>query len=453
MAAITQLSMDAEGTDGATASAGALGASAVTGSGTATFSGTAPKQGSTDVLVAATATTEILRWDLSTPVTTLWDVVYVKTPSSAPAASTTIASWFASDLITTVGAVRLNTDMTVTLRDASTGVWTSPSALPTNAWVRLAIKAIPGSSTGHRLRVYTSLAGDAVTPDMDSGNQTCTNAAAADVGQLRLGVVSSSTLSLHFDRQRADNATEPAGITTGLPPTVNAGPDLTKETGSGTFTITGVPTPSSGTTIASRSWAILSGVTVALSGTTTDTVTVTAPASTTGSTVLRYIAVASDGQSSPPDDVTLTWVAPGQTLYPAADVSNAGSWTTQSGGTSSLFASVDEPVLDTSDYIATPQLSASAAGVKFRLGAKPAPTNTTGWYLRLNVRVTADVAASSLVAKLYESDGTTLRKTWSAITSANTTDTEFQLTLTAGEVAAITSWASGLIIELSATGS
>lgn len=450
MAAITALSADFEGAAGA-ASAGAIGATSITGGGTATFSTTDPKQGSSDLQVTATASTVLARWDF-TGVTTFWCVFYMKTPSAAPSAAFTIANWLDSAGALTVGALRLNTDMTVSLRDGSTAVWTSPTPLATNAWVRIAIKAVPGSSTGHRCRVYTSSAGNASTPDMDSGDVQCTNGGAANVGSWRIGISSSATTTLHIDRQRADNATEPAGLTTGAAPTVNAGPDLTKEVGSGTFTITATATPSSGTTILSRSWSILSGNTVTLSGQSTDTVTVTAPTSTTGSTVLRYTATASDAQSST-DDVTLTWVAAGQTLYPVSDVSNAGSWTTQSGGTSSLFATIDEPVLDTTDYIATPQLTATSATVRFRLQAKPAPTNTTGWYLRLNVHVTTDVAASSLVAKLYESDGTTLRKTWSAITTASTSDNEFQLTLTSAEVAAITSWTSGLIVELGATGS
>lgn len=362
-----------------------------------------------------------------------------------------MANWLDSTGTITIGALRLNADMTISLRDASTAVWTSPSPLATNTWVRIAIKAIPGSATGHRCRIYTSSAGNAVTPDMDSGDQPCTNAGATNVASWRLGIASSSTTTFHIDRNRADNAVEPAGITTGLPPTVNAGPDLTKEVGSGTFTITATATPSSGTTITSRSWSILSGNTVTLSGQSADTVTVTAPTSTTGSTVLRYTANQSDGQSST-DDVTLTWVAAGQTLYPASDVSNTG-WQTQSGGSVNMFATIDDVVLDTTDYLASGQLSAVASTYRTRLQSKPVPTNTTGWYLPVVVAVTSDTTTSSVVCKLYEADGTTLRKTWSAITTANTTPTEYQLTLTPAEVAAITSWTSGLVLEISATGS
>jgi hypothetical protein len=457
MTAITALSADFEGTDGATATAGSIGATSITGGGTATFSGTDPQQGSTDLQCVGGSGTQVnVRWDF-TAVTTFWDCFYFKTPSVAPAATTTIATWYGNSGLNLGGALRLNTDMTLTLRDASTAVtWTGGSgtsspALPTNTWVRIAIKAVPGSTTGHRCRVYVGSNRHGTTPDLDSGNQTATAGTNTNVDSWRMGLATNGVNTVHLDRNRADDATEPAGLTVGGPPTVNAGPDLTKETGSGSFTITATATPASGATIASRSWQILSGLTVTLSGTTTDTVTVTAPTSTTGTTVLRYTATDNTSQSAT-DDVTLTWVAPGQTLYPVADVSNPGGYTTQSGGTTSLFGGIDDVVLDTTDYVSTPQLGAVAVVYRLRLQSKPAPTNTTGWYLRINKRDTPDVATSSLIFKLYEADGTTLRKTWSAITTVNTTDTEYQLTLTSAEVAAITTWASGLIVEVSATG-
>jgi hypothetical protein len=450
MTAITALSQDFEGTDGATASAGSIGAAAIAGGGTVTFSAADPQQGTTALqCAAATGQQTNIRYDF-TAQSLAWFSYYFKTPSTAPAATTTIMSWFGNSGANSIGNLRLGTDMTVTIRDDVSGVYTTP-ALPVNTWVRIAVKAQPGSATGHRLRLYVGANRHGSTPDYDSGDKTATNGIATNVDSLHIGLITNGANTVYIDRMRADNATEPAGIPTGGPPTVNAGPDLTKETGSGSFTITATATPAGGASIASRSWQILSGVTVTLSGTTTDTVTVTAPTSTTGTTVLRYTATDNTSQSAT-DDVTLTWVAPGQTLYPVADVSNPGGYTTQSGGTTSLFGGIDDVVLDTTDYVSTPQLGAVAAVYRLRLQSKPAPTNTTGWYLRVNKRDTPDVATSSLIFKLYEADGTTLRKTWSAITTVNTTDTEYQLTLTSAEVAAITTWASGLIVEVSATG-
>lgn len=458
MAAITALSQDFEGTDGVAISAGAIGATQITGGGSPTFSAADPQQGATDAQLSAGAGTQVsIQYDF-TAVTTFWTCFYYKTPSVAPTAATAILNWFGNAGANLGGSVRLNTDMTLSIRDGSTaknwagGSGTLSPVLPTNTWVRIAVKAIPGSATGHRCRVYVGANRHGSTPDMDSGDVTATSGINTNVDQIHVGLIANGANVVHIDRLRGDNAVEPTGLPVAAPPVVNAGSDLTKETGSAAFAITATASASGGATIASRSWQILSGVTVTLTGTTTDTVTVTPPTSTTGSTVLRYTAVDNTGQSST-DDVTLTWVAPGQTLYPVADVSNSGAWVTQAGGSSSLFSTIDETVLDTTDYITTPQLSATPAPVRFRLTPKPAPTNATGWLLRLNVRVTPDVAASSLVAKLYEADGTTLRKTWAAVTTAITTDNEVQLTLTPTEVQTVTSWASGLIVELSATGS
>jgi hypothetical protein len=450
MAAITSLSQDFEGTDGATATPASLAATQTTGAGTFQYSAADPKQGSTCLqLVGGTGIAADVIYDF-TAATTFWLGFYVKI-TALPAAAFTLASWWGNAGANQSGNLRINPDGTLAIRDLTTAKWTSVDPVPINAWFRVAVKAIPGSATGHRVKLYTSSSGNGTVADQDSGDVTATNGAATNIDRLNIGVVTNGPVTVFLDRMRADNASEPAGLTTGLPPTVNAGPDLTKEVGSSAFTITATATPSSGTTIASRSWQRLSGVTVTLAGTTTDTVTVTPPTSTTGTTVLRYTATQADGQSTT-DDVTLTWVAAGQTLYPAADVSNAGGWTTQAGGTTSLFATIDEPVLDTSDYIASPQLTATAAVYRVRLQSKPAPTNTTGWYLRFNKRELPDVASISLTFKLYEADGTTLRKTWTAITTLNSADTEYQLTLTSGEVASITSWTSGLIVEVSETG-
>lgn len=452
MAAITALSQDFEGTDGATANAASIGATSITGGGTATFSATDPQQGTTALQCAGGAAAAVILQYNFTAVTTLWTSWYWKTPSVAPAAAVTVANWFGNSGANLGGALRLNTDMTLAIRDASTSRYTTPSPLPVNTWVRVSVKAIPGSASGHRLRLYVGANRHGLTPDYDSTDVAATNGTNTNVDTFFVGLITNGANTIYLDRLRGDNASEPAGITAGLPPTVSAGPDLTKELGASAFTITATATPSAGTTIASRSWQRLSGNTVTLSGTTTDTVTVTPPTTTTGSTVLRYTATDNTGQSTS-DDVTLTWVAAGQTLYPSADVSNAGSWVTQSGGSSSLFATIDDIVLDTADYITSPQLTGTSAAYRFRLQGKPAPTNTSGWYLAVNMQVTADTAAHSVIFKLYEADGTTLRKTWSAITTATTSANEVQLTLTSGEVAAITSWTSGLIIEVAATGS
>lgn len=459
MTAISALSVDFEGTDGVyvynTATSvnnpGAIGATQVTGSGTARFDGSNPKMGSTALRFDATANQVNARWDFTPVATTFWDDIYILTPSATGTGTPVILQWTDSTLATVVGSVRMNlADLSLQLRDGSTTVWTSAGLAP-STWVRLSIKSIPGSSTGHELKVYTSIAGNATSPDQQSGGVAATSAGAVNVASFRMGVLTNATMTFSVDRNRADNALEPAGLTTGNPPTVNAGPDLTKEVSTGTFTIAATDSPGGGLTISSRAWSILSGTAVTLSGQATATVTVTAP-STTGTTVLRYSVTDSAAQVTT-DDVTLTWVAAGQTFYPVSDVSDAGAWTTQSGSSTGLFSVLDDPgTADNTDYIQSVQ-SPSAAAYRTRLTSRSTPSNTTGWYLSFTAWVSSDVGSSSVVWKLIDSDGTTVRKTWSAVTTLTTTPQEIQLPLTSGEVAAISGWGSGLILEAAATAS
>lgn len=467
MTAIAQLSMDFEGTDGVVIlsptgtpapNPGAIGATLLTGGGLAQFSGADPQQGSTCLqCTGATGTQVAIDVDLTTPVTTFWDCWYLKTPSAAVSATLTVASWWGNGGTLQGGGVRMansGAGVTLALRDLASNVATS-GVIPLATWLRIAVKAIPQSATGHRMRLYIGANRHSASPDFDSLDQTATNGTNTNIDSFRFGLLTNGANTLFVDRNRADNATEPAGLSVGGPPTLTFSSDLTKEVGSGSFTVTGVASPAGGATIVSQSITVLSGVTVTLSGNTSTgasplVATVTAPTTTTGSTVLTYVATDNTGQSNH-KECTLTWVPAGQTLYPVADVSNPGAWTTSTG--TQLFAVINDVVLDITTYIASPQLSATAAIYNTRLTSKPVPSNTTGWFLRINKKDLPDLSAINLVFALYEANGTTLIKTFTGITALSATDTEFQLTLTSGEVAAITSWASGLIVRVAETGS
>lgn len=448
MATITALTQDFDGTDGAAiTSAATIGAAALTGVGVPTFSGADPVQGPTCFRCAVTGTDMInARYDF-TAVATAWFGFYFKTPSAAPAASQTIANWFGAANVTNVGTMRLNADMTITLRDVNQPVWTS-AALPPSTWCRVAIKASPNPTGGtQQMRLYVGAdRHNAVgSPTYDSGTVTGINSTMTTVDTLHVGMITGGAIQVDFDRLRGDNASEVPGVSVSGPPTVNAGPDLSKQVGTASFGITATATPAAGDTITSRLWT-QTGVLVTLAGTGTDTVTVTPPTSTTGTTTLTFAATASGGTSS--DSVIITWNATGQTIRPASDVSNNG-WTVVPSG--SLFAAIrDASGLDAATYILCPA-GATGQVYRTRLDAIPVPSVTSGWYLDVFGFDLPDVATSSVVFKLYEADGTTLRKTWSAITDLATTMTNRQLTLTGGEVAAITSWLSGLILEMAAT--
>lgn len=75
---------------------------------------------------------------------------------------------------------------------------------------------------------------------------------------------------------------------------------------------------------------------------------------------------------------------PIQTIRPASDIA-AGGWTTDLGGTTNLFASVDEAVADDADYIQSP-VDPSAAAVELKLGTAQTPSYSGGGTLHLRHR-------------------------------------------------------------------
>lgn len=452
MTAITALSQDFEGTDGATAIAAAIGASSILGGGAAAYSAADPQQGTTCLQCTSGAGTNVnIRYDF-TAVSLLWFNFYFKTPSAAPAANTTHASWAGNAGVNAGGNFRILTDMTAQLRDNNTSRYITnisgtPTALPTNTWCRGAIRAQPGSATGHQLKIYVGTNRHGTVADFDSGGVTATGGPATNIDTLHIGIINNGVTSIFLDRMRADDASEPAGLAVGGPPTVNCGPDLTKVFGSSPFTIHAAITPAAGDSISSVSFSVLSGLALTLTNPNTDTVTVTPPTGA-GTSVIRNHVVMTSGQTKD-TDVTITWVAAGVRLHPAADVSNPGGFTGL-GGTTPLYPLIGEDVLNTATGVASPQ-SATAAVMTTRLEGMAAPTSTTGWRLTVNGYKMPDASTQSDAFALYESDGTTLRKAWAAITDFSTTDSERQLTLTAGEVAAITSWLSGLILKRTTT--
>jgi hypothetical protein len=140
------------------------------------------------------------------------------------------------------------------------------------------------------------------------------------------------------------------------------------------------------------------------------------------------------------------YVAPtGQTAHPTSD-SSLGSWTDQAGGTTNLFAVIDEAVADDADYLQSGTIAGSGDEVKVRLGALTDPSSSTGHVVRY--RYQKDVAAGDqvdLVVTLYDSDGTTV------IHAATHTDIANDIvagsfTLSGAEADAITGYAAGLVL-------
>lgn len=118
---------------------------------------------------------------------------------------------------------------------------------------------------------------------------------------------------------------------------------------------------------------------------------------------------------------------------PASDTSNAG-WSASTGV--DLYAMIDEVTPSASDYI-----SASSVGAvcKVALNTTAYP-GTSSQVLKFRA---SSSTANSLIVRLKEG-ATTIKTATQALTS---TDTEYSMTLTAGEIAAITSGALSVELE------
>lgn len=143
-----------------------------------------------------------------------------------------------------------------------------------------------------------------------------------------------------------------------------------------------------------------------------------------------------------------------QTAAPVADVAD-GSWLNEAGSNVNLYASVDEAVASSVDYIQSSLSPVVADVAMLRLGPLTDPAVGTGHVLRF--RYSKGLAEGlggdriDLTATLYRADGVT------AVTSTTITDigaeTTATLTLTAAEADSILSsdYAAGLVVGLSAT--
>jgi hypothetical protein len=108
-------------------------------------------------------------------------------------------------------------------------------------------------------------------------------------------------------------------------------------------------------------------------------------------------------------DGTELWLfGPRQFAVPTSDLS-VGNWTTQIGGTSNLFAVVDETIPDDSDYIRSEQAPASSP-VTLAFGTLSTP-QTGPRYLRYHYGKDSSAAQMNLSVELLES-GVSIQ-TWS----------------------------------------
>lgn len=304
MATIAALTEDFEGAaGGAAVTTGNSIFDDLAGAATPTFNTTSPLQGTRSMEVITTANTALCRADFG-PTATAWFGFYLWV-TTRPAASTAIVNWY--NTTTKIGDLRLTAAGELQLRDNNTARWTS-TALATGEWHRVAIKVVPGSTTGHRVRIYTGPALNSATPSQDSLDQTATGTAQTAISLFRVGILSSDTATIKFDRLRGDDAVEPAGLATvNIPPVA-----VLTATPSGTVapyqtvTLSGSDSSDQDGTLTTWTFSQTAGTTGTLSGT-GSTRTVVMPATTDGDTLTFQLTVTDNSAAvSPAVTVTLT---------------------------------------------------------------------------------------------------------------------------------------------------
>ena len=196
----------------------------------------------------AGGTTAYGRFDIATPVTTLWEQFAIKLVA-LPAVPVIIAYWIGDATLTTVGTLQLQVDGTIQLRNGTAAVITSV-ALPVGTQCYVSVKVTAnGGAAGHRLKVYTSASAAAVTDA--TGPATV---AVADIRRVQLGLGTNSSEIMDFDRWYGDNSTEPLRPgATALPLTATV--SVVPSSGTVPFTVTSTATTDGGTgTAISYTW-------------------------------------------------------------------------------------------------------------------------------------------------------------------------------------------------------
>lgn len=145
------------------------------------------------------------------------------------------------------------------------------------------------------------------------------------------------------------------------------------------------------------------------------------PASSLNNSGEGYAAY--DHATYAPARLAIDYTAPVQHARPSSDVSNAGGWSDQGGGSTNLYAAIDESSVNEADYIRSP-VSPSSATVEVALGTITDPNDDTGHEIRLRVR--SDIATPlALTAALYQ--GAVEIASWSPTIPTSWADRSYQL--------------------------
>lgn len=130
---------------------------------------------------------------------------------------------------------------------------------------------------------------------------------------------------------------------------------------------------------------------------------------------------------------------------PSADTANPGGFTTQSGGSTNLYQTIDETSPDDSDYIQSPASPSNAVYVT-KLSSVVDPNSSVGHIIRMRTSVDIDnqqaVSFTQELRQGYVSEASqgTLIASQTRTNVTSTTWTTSQYTLSAAEADAITDY-------------
>ncbi len=214
----------------------------------------------------------------------VYDAFYIY-PESSPSAITAIVEARSTGSTGAVAyQVQMTTTRTIRLRNSSqAAVATGTVVLPLNQWSRIEVGVNNGAA---EVRIFAGTSAvESSTP-----SETLTGAYAnTDIDWLSIGQINTATFTWHLDHVRTNPDTFVGPLVAAA--AMLAGPDQVDIEPGATVQLT-----SAGSTTTGRAWTQRSGPTVALSSTTAEVVTFTAPPSLTGATmVFRVTDVATGG--------------------------------------------------------------------------------------------------------------------------------------------------------------
>jgi hypothetical protein len=249
----------------------------------ATFSSAiTPPQGTSSAFFStgATATNQFGSYNFTAPAP-LFARFYVYLPA-LPSSIIYVASYTSG--ATQLGAVRINTDGTVSVRNGVVAVYTSAKALLANRWYRMEVR-VDANASQQQLRVFSGSNLEGTTPDFDSGNLTYTGVAPTTYATGF--TTAAANVSMYLDAVALANDTW-IGPTANpnilnAPPTCSAGSNQTTIEPWTTVTLTGTDSSANGS-IVSRQWTQTAGTPVTLIGNANASATYIAPPTLMGDT-------------------------------------------------------------------------------------------------------------------------------------------------------------------------